>query len=186
MKTIPLVLTVLVASATGAQAQTTMQQMASAVGWSQSQETNPTESYAYTRYLLVGKSPSLQTIGNRPALAVNCIPGDGTRHGKFLNANLLAATSLKVDWVEPEEIHGMNYLPKVVVKVRTDDSKNSNVEENWAAGNDKASATIPRETLKKILESHSVSIDTKDDHGAPLPMNFDIPNASSIERSCDL
>jgi hypothetical protein len=160
----------------------------SAQMWQKSQQTDSARTFTYSRYTLSGKfqvSPQEQAA-NRPALAVDCIPGKGSAPagGKFLAANLLAESPLKIVYVEPEEIHGTSYYAKVVVRIRADGAKEE--EEKWSAGADKASASISRDTLKRILRAHSISITTDDDHGSQLAMQFEMPDATFVEQACDL
>ena len=164
------------------------QQPSSAPGWQPSQKTDTAGTYAYTRFTLVGKylaSPHGQAA-NRPALALDCIPGQGSHpdKGKFLAANLLVESTLKIVYVEPEEIHGTSYFPKVVVRYRADGAKEE--EQKWSAGADKTSASIPKDSLKKILRAHTVAITAADDSGSPVAMQFVMPDAALVEQGCSV
>jgi hypothetical protein len=156
--------------------------------WRQSQRTDAAAGTTYTRFTLVGKF--LKTpegdVSNRPALVVDCIPGKGSGRakGKFESASLLVGTNLKIDYVEPVEIHGTSYYPKVSVRYRMDDAKDE--EEKWSPGTDKASASVPKDSFKKILRTQSVDITAADDHGSQIVMKFDMPDPTPVEGACNV
>ena len=155
------------------------QQPSATQGWQQSQQTDATREITYTHFTLVGKSSQ-----GRPILVLDCLPAKESYRGKgkVLNANLLAGIPLKVEYVEPEEIHGTSYFRKVTVRYRYDDGKEE--VEKWSLGSDKTSLAIPKEALKKILRAHSVEITAQDEHGSPLTMRFDTSNPTSVEETC--
>jgi hypothetical protein len=98
--------------------------------------------------------------------------------------NLLVGTTLKIVYIEPEEIHGTSYYPKVSVRYRMD---NANEElEQWSAGTEKTSASIPVGSLKKMLRAHTVEITADDDRGLPVVMEFDMPDPTPVEAGCDV
>jgi hypothetical protein len=160
----------------------------SAPVWRQSQETDAAGGTTYTRFTLVGKfltSPQ-DEVSSRPALVVDCIPGKGAHSpkGRFLAGSLLVGTTLKIVYVEPEEIHGTSYFPKVAVRYRTDDAKEE--EENWSPGTEKTSASIDKDSLKKILRARTVAISADDDRGSQVAMKFDMPNPTLVEEGCSV
>jgi len=155
------------------------QQPSATQGWQQSQQTDAARDVTYTHFTLTGKSPH-----GRPMLALDCLPAKESYRGKgkILNANLLAGIPLKVEYVEPEEIHGTSYFRKVTVRYRNDDGKEE--VEKWSLGSDNTSLAIPKEALKKILRAHSVEITAQDEHGSPVTMRFDFSNPTSVEETC--
>jgi hypothetical protein len=164
------------------------QQSSSAHVWRQSQKTDTFRGFTYTQFTLTGKfarSPQ-DDASNRPALVVDCIPGKGAHHskGKFLAGNLLVGTTLKIEYIEPEEIHGTSYLQKVSVRYRTDDAKEE--EEKWSPGADKTSVSVPKSALKKILRAHAFEMTAADDRGVQLVMQFDMPDATPVEEGCNV
>jgi hypothetical protein len=188
MKPNPLLLLVPLAWASFGFAEPAPQQPSSAHGWRQSQKTDAARAMTYTQFTLVGKfltSPQ-NVVSDRPALVMDCIPAteSPSAKGRFLAANLLVGTTLKVVYVEPEEIHGMSYLPKVVLRYRTDQAKEE--EEKWSPGTEKTSASIPNDALKKILRAHTVAITMDDDHGSQIAMQFDMSDATPVEAGCDV
>lgn len=156
--------------------------------WRQSQKTNTADRYTYSRFILVGKfAPSRHGVGaNRPALALDCIPGTGAHpvKGKFLAANLLVGTTLKIVYVEPDEAHGIAYFPKVVVHYQTEGAKDE--EDKWSSATDKTSLSIPKDSLKKMLRARTVAITADDDHGSQVAMQFDMPDPTLVEDSCNV
>jgi hypothetical protein len=104
--------------------------------------------------------------------------------GKFVAGNLLVGIPLKIDYIEPEEIHGTSYFPKVVVHYRINDTKEA--EERWAPGTDKLSSSISKDSLKKMLRSRTVEISTHDDHGKDIAMQFDMPDPAPVDAACNL
>jgi hypothetical protein len=154
-------------------------------GWTESRESNAVESYNFTRFALEGTVASGASM--HPKLAVSCIPaanaGSGTR-GKFLSASVHFGAPIKVEMIEPMEIHGLNYLPKVGVRYRTDGAK-SDEKDFWTPGAEKTSAVIPRDVLKTLLAARSVSITASDDHGTPIAMTFDMPDNAPVRAACN-
>jgi len=154
--------------------------------WQTQKITDDVSSISFTRFTLAGQfTASPGQAANRPALVVDCIPGDSAgSKGKLLVSSLQVGTKLKVVYVEPEEIHAMSYYPKVAVQLRTDDA--SQGDENWSPGTDNMSISVGKESLKKILRAHSASITASDEHGSPLAMRFDLSDSKPIENACNL
>jgi hypothetical protein len=167
-------------------------QTASSAGWHQSQHRDAADSYTFTRFELVGRFVgSSAAQADRPALRVDCIPGAHSHRAKFLVADLLVGTTLKILYVEPEEIRGIDYFPKVDVRYSTDGS--SETAQQWPAGtdriptakpSDKTSATVPKDALKKILRAHTAAITLTDEHDAPVELQFKIPDPAAVEAAC--
>jgi hypothetical protein len=157
--------------------------------WQQSQMTNAADAFRYSRFTLEGKflAASHDVGRNRPALVVDCIPAKESPRGRstFLTGNLIVGTSLKIIYVEPEEIRGTSYFPKVVVRYRTDDAKKAE-QDQWSPGVDKASASVPKHSLKEILRAHTIAITARDDHGRRIAMQFEMPDPTPVEQSCDV
>jgi hypothetical protein len=151
-------------------------------------ETPKPDDSSTARFTLVGKflkSPQTD-VPNRPALVLDCIPAT-TSHkseGKFVAANLLVGILLKIDYIEPEEIHGTSYYPKVVIHYRINDTKEE--EEKWTPGTDKLSASISKDWVKKILRARTVEVSTRDDRGKDIAMQFDVPDPAPVEAACNL
>ena len=163
-------------------------------GWSTSQKTDPAGTYTFTRFTLGGSFLGSPAPADRPALIVDCIPGGqgGRRKGKFLNAAVLVGATLKIDYVEPAEIRGVSYYPKVAVHYDIDGDTG---QDNWAPGtdrvpaatpSDKTSASIPKGVIKRVLRGHSLSLSADDEHGAELRMQFDIADAKAVEAACNI
>lgn len=188
MKSTPLLLLVALAWASFGFAQSTPQRPSSAQMWQTSQKTDPAGTMTFTRFTLAGKflSPPHVKAPNRPALTVDCIPANESHHskGKFLAANLLVGAVLKIVYVEPEEIRGTSYYPKVAVRVRMDDAQDE--EGQWSSGTDKISTSIPKDSLKKILRAHTVAITADDPSGAQIAMRFDMPDPTAVEEACNV
>jgi hypothetical protein len=188
MKPTPLLLPASLAWASFAFAQPAVQQPAPANAWLQSQKSDAAHTYTYPRFTLVGKflTPPHDAAANRPALAVDCIPGKGSEHpkGKFLAANLIVGSPVKIVYVEPEEIRGMSYYPKVALRYRADGAKDK--EDKWSVGADKVSASIPKEALKEFLRARTVAISLEDDRDSQVAIQFDMPDAAQVERSCNV
>jgi hypothetical protein len=170
-------------------------QAASGHGWRESQHRDAADTYTFTRFTLVGKflTPLPGQVPDRPALTLDCIPPSESNRAKFLAADLLVGTTLKILYVEPEEIRGTNYFPKVAVRYRTDDSKEE--DRTWGAGtdrvptgkpSDKTSTTVPTDALKKMVHAHTVAITVQNDQGAPVQMQFDMPDSTPIEATCNV
>ena len=175
MRTIPLLLLVPLAWPSFDFAAPALPQPSSANVWQQAQKTNAADAFTYSRFTLEGKflTPSHDLVTNRPAFVVDCIPAKESPRGKstFLTGSLVVGTTLKIVYVEPEEIRGISYFPKVVVRYRTDDAKKAE-QEQWSPSSDKASASVPKHSLKEILRAHTVAITANDDHGRKIAMRF--------------
>ncbi len=154
--------------------------------WRQSQKTDAARGITYTQFTLTGKfpKPPQPEVTNRPALVVDCAPNKRSRESKFASAELLVGVPLKIDYVEPSEIRGTSYYPKVAVRYRVDDAKEE--QENWDPGTDKASTSLSKDVLKKILRAHTLQITASDDKGSPIVMQFDMPDSKPVETSCHL
>ena len=188
MKPSPLLLLASLAWASCGFAQQSPPQPQSAQAWQQSQNSDAARTYTYQRFTLVGKflTPPHDPAANRPALAVDCIPGSSSHHpkGEFLAANLLVGSGLKIVYVEPEEVRGTSYYPKVAVRYNADGTKDK--EDKWSVGADKISAAIPKDALKEFLRAHRVAINLDDDQGSQVAMQFDLPDATLVAHSCNV
>ena len=162
--------------------------------WQQSQKTDAAAGTEFTRFALTGKfvkSPQ-GDVATSPTLALDCIPGkESYRHkSRFVGGNLVVGSPLKVHYVEPEEIHGTSYFPKVSIRYRLDGAKEES--ERWSPGTDKPSASvpisasIPIEAVRKILRAHTVEITAEDAGGAPVVIQFDMPDPSAVEEGCNV
>ena len=168
-------------------ADTAPSQSPAAGSWRQAPTSDAAGTMTFTRYTLLGKfSASPRGQPDRPALAVDCLSAAESHasKGRFLAANLLVGIPVRIVYVEPEEIHGMSYLPKVAVVLRANAGNND--EEQWPVGADKSSAAVPKDALKTILHARTVEITAADDHGAPIKMTFDIPQSDFVENGCNV
>jgi hypothetical protein len=187
MKPTPLLLLVPLAWVSFGFASPSPQQSSSAHGWRQAQKTDAARAITYMQFTLVGKFlTSPQDASDRPALSVDCIPGRESHSpkGTFLAANLLVGSTLKIFYVEPEEIRGTSYFPKVAVRYRADGAREE--EEKWSPGTEKTSASIPKGALKKILRARTVAITADDDRGSQVAMQFDMPDPMLVEEACNV
>jgi|SRR5580700_7705959 hypothetical protein len=163
-----------------------------ASSWRQSQKADAAAGTSYTRFTLAGKflKSTSGDVANRPTVVLDCAPAEEShRHkARFLAGNLVVGTPVKIVFVEPEEIHGTSYYPKVSIRYRLDDAKEE--LEKWPAGAEKTSpnttpsASIPGDALKKMLRAHTVEITADDDHGSPVVMQFDMPDPAPVEAAC--
>jgi hypothetical protein len=189
MKTNPLLLLMPLAWASLCLADPAPQQPPSMNAWLQSQRTNVADAYGYSRFTLLGKfiTSSRDAAANRPAFVVDCIPADESPRSRatFLAGNLIVGTPLKIVYVEPEEIRGISYFPKVAVRYRTDNAKRDE-QEQWSPTSDKTSASVPKQSLKELLRARTVAITAMDDHGRKVAMQFDMPDPSLVEQSCNV
>jgi hypothetical protein len=156
--------------------------------WRQSQKTDATRGATYAQFTLTGKFLKAPQhggdISNRPALLVECNLGKESHKGKFESATLLVGAGLKIIYVEPEEIHGTSYFPKVLVHYRVNDTKEE--EDQWSPGSDKASVAVPKDAFKKILRAQTVDLTMTDDSGAEIVMKFDLPDSKGVEEACNV
>jgi hypothetical protein len=155
--------------------------------WRQSQKTDAAAGGATdARFTLAGKflKAPQGDVPNRPAFVLDCVPGEESHRakGRFLAGSLVVGTTLKIIYVEPEEIHGTSYFQKIAIRYRVDNSKEE--LEKWSPGTEKASVSVPLGLLKKMLRAHSVEITANDDRGSPIVMEFDMPDPTPVETGC--
>jgi hypothetical protein len=188
MKPTPLLLLIALASPAIGFAAPAPQPSSTSPDWRQTQKTDAVSGTVYTRFTLVGSflSAPQQVAADRPALVLDCVPAKGSSasQGKLLAGNLLVGTTVKIVYVEPEEIHGIAYFPKVDVRFRADGNKEA--KEEWSAGAEKTSAAIPKDSLEKILHARSFAISADDASGSRLAMQFDIPDATLVKEGCNV
>lgn len=159
---------------------------ASVQEWVKSQESADTSGTTYLLFTLAGKFirlPKSETA-NPPNLAVECklSKRSGESNGKFSSGSLQVGIPLRIDWVEPEVIHGIGYYPKISVRVRLDDGKA--LQGLWVPGTDKTSDSFQKNILKKILRAHTILITTHEKSGEEVAVQFDMPDPSQIAKAC--
>jgi len=162
--------------------------------WQQSQKTDAASGTDNTRFTLAGrfaKSPQ-GAVPDAPTIVLDCVPGkESYRHkGRFVAGNLVVGSPLKVLYVEPEEIHGTSYFPKVSIRYRLDGAKEE--VEKWSPGTEKTSASVPTsasipvDAVKKMLRAHAVEITAEDAGGSPVVVQFDMPDPALVEEGCNV
>jgi len=161
------------------------QQQPSTQEWRQTERTDPVRG-DYTRYTIVGKFLKVPPgdTAPRPSLVVDCSTHNRSHKSKFVRGTLVVGDPLKIDWVEPEEIHGISYFPKVDVVYRLNDAKED--KEQWTPSTDKTSASFSKNSLEKMLGAHTIEITAQDQSGSPIVMQFDMPDPTLIEQGCDV
>jgi hypothetical protein len=154
-------------------------------GWQLAQKPDASHENSPAQFSLPGKfiSRPQKDPGTPPELAVSC---KRRRLGKrFISAYWEVGALLKIDYVEPDEIKaGTSYYPKVNVQYRLDDGKEE--KDQWTPGTEKASVSIPKKTLEKMLQAHTVQIKVPDYTGREISVQFDIPDSSQVGATCDL
>jgi hypothetical protein len=185
MKPASLFLVLSLACASFAFSSTTLQHQPSTQEWRQTQRTDPVRG-PYTRYTLAGKFQQVPSgdSTDRPSLVVDCGTYNRSHKSKFFRGTLVVGDPLKIDWVEPEQIEGISYFPKVDVVYRLNDSKED--KEQWTPSADKTSATFSKGSLEKMLRARSVEITTQDKSGSPIIMQFDMPDSTPLQQGCDV
>jgi hypothetical protein len=165
---------------------TSSQQQSSSQAWKQTQRTDAVRG-AYTRFTLVGKflkSPQGDDASNQPAMVVDCSTYNRSHRSKFWRGSLVVGDPLKIEWVEPEQIEVMSYYPKVAVVYRLNDGKEQ--KEDWTPGTAKTSASFPKSSFEKILRAQTLELTADDNHGSQVVMQFDLPDPTPVEQSCDV
>jgi hypothetical protein len=157
--------------------------------WRQSPKTDSASGIAYSQFTLGGKFVKWpeKDASNRPTLEVDCKDEgrSGGSKGTFWRAYLLAGTPLAIKYVEPDQITaGVSYYPKIAVRYRLNAEKEK--AEQWSPGADKSSASIPKETLKRMIEAHTVVISLNENGGAEVSGQFEIPDSSEVGKACDM
>jgi len=161
------------------------QKSTSATGWVQTKKTEPGGEASQIQFTLAGKflTRPQRDPGTPPTLVMMCHPR-GSR-GRFISASVNVGAPLAVQYVEPEEIKaGMSYYPKVEVHYRLDDSKEEKAQ--WTPGSDKASVSLPKDEVKKMLAAHTAQFTVAENRAGEITMQFDIPDSTQVETVCDL
>jgi hypothetical protein len=185
MKPIPLLVVLLMAGGSVGFAAAASQDSPGTPSWQLALRNDAARDYPYTRFTLAGKFVNTDGAA-APSMIVDC-DTDRASHpltGRVLSASVSAGAALKIIYVEPLEIHGTSYFPKVAVRYRTDGAPEE--RQDWPAGPDKLSAVIPNESLARILRARSIAIIAEDNRGAPVTMRFDLPNSTSVREGCDV
>jgi hypothetical protein len=186
MKPTPVLLFVPLALASFAFRATGPQQQSPLQTWKQTEKTDAFRG-KYTRFTLVGKflkSPKGDDASKRPAVVVDCSPDNRSHKSKFWRGNLVVGDPLKIEWVEPEQIEVMSYYPKVAVVYRLNDGKQD--KENWTPGTNKTSASFPKSSFEKILRAQTLELNAEDNLGLQVVMQFDMPDPTPVEQTCDV
>jgi hypothetical protein len=169
-------------------AQSAPQATASPRVWRQSQNNDTARTFTHTQFTLTCKflSPPHDPVADRPALALDCNPGSGSHSSKrrFHTANLLVGTTLKILYVEPEEIRGTSYFSKLALRYRTHGGKEE--QDQWSPGTDKTSVSSPKESVKQLLRAHNVAIMVDDNRRSQVAMQYDLPDPALIEQGCNV
>jgi hypothetical protein len=161
-------------------------QLLSGKEWRQSPKTDAAHQAPYSEFTLAGKFLKWPQgdVTARPSLALDCTAEGQSRgaKGRFLQGYLLVGTPLKIDYVEPEVIHGTSYFPMVSVRYRLDNGKMRS--EEWQPGTDRNSVSIPTNMLKNLLHAHTVLINVDENQAAEVSMQFDIPDSTQVGEAC--
>jgi hypothetical protein len=162
-------------------------QPASGQDWQESQKTD-SHGGTYTQYMLAGKfikRPHAE-VSAQPSLVVGCELAQESRWSKagFKEASLRVGANLKIDYVEPQEIHGTSYYQKNSVQYRLDDGKVERDE--WTPGAERTSVSIPKEAMKKFLGAHTVLVTVNEDSAGEIEMQFDMPDPGKVAQACHL
>ena len=161
------------------------QQAPSSRGWQRTQKTDAAREPTATQFSLPGKflTRPQKDPGDPPALVVVCKPH--ASKGRFSAASVNVGAPLDIEYVEPAEIKaGTSYFPKVSVRYRLDDGRET--KERWTPGTDKTSASIPKAALEKVLRARTVQIKVQEYRGGEITTQFDIPDSTLLATTCNL
>jgi hypothetical protein len=154
-------------------------------GWVQTKKNDPERTNPLVQFTLTGKILT-QTQKNAsvppPTISVTCHP-KGSR-GRFMSAHINLGTLLDVKYVEPQEIKGTSYDPKVDVRYRLDDGKEEKVQ--WNPTLDKNSVSLAKDDLRRLLASHSVQYTMNENPSGEISVQFDLPDSTQLQSVCEL
>jgi hypothetical protein len=162
---------------------------ASAQKWRQSQKSDAGRGITYVQFTLAGKFVKwpAKDAENRPTLEVDCRTPEetGGLMEKFWHAYFQAGIPLKIEYIEPPEIKGgISYLQKIAIRYRLDNGKEK--KEDWEAGPDKNSVSIPKDALKKMIEAHNVVITVNEDKAGEVTAQLQMPDSGEVAQTCGL
>jgi hypothetical protein len=189
MKLSPVVLALpLFASFLCALAPARAQQAPSTHGWQQSDKTDPNRAISTIQFTLFGRftDPPRGSVPGPPSIVLVCEPSDHKRAGtgKYINGYVQVGSPLKVDYVEPSEIHGTSYYPEVPVNFRVDNEKPQDTK--WPPRSDKTSIALDKDAAKKLLHGREVVISTTEPFESQIVMHFDVPDSTAVFTTCGI
>lgn len=158
----------------------------SSSGWVKTSQSSDASGNTVAHFAATGRfiKPPGGENPSPPSLDVDCRPDIQPRplRDKFSEGSLRVGTPLKIEWVEPQVVHGIGYYPKVSIRYRIDDSKATRSQ--WAAGADKSSAVFTKDMLKKLLRAKTVMMEVRDKQENVISMHFDLAGADPVAAAC--
>jgi hypothetical protein len=156
--------------------------------WQQSGKSDPSRGILTSQFTLTGGfvDPPHGKEPGPPSIVLNCEPlerKNGTE-GKFVSGYIQVGAPLQVKYVEPDQIEGNSYLPKVDLTYHVDSEKPQDVQ--WPPRSDKTAVSLDKEAVRKILRGHTVVITVKDFFETPVVMQFDVPESSEVLSTCGI
>lgn len=164
------------------------QQAPSTRGWQQSDKTDTNRAITTIQFTLFGRftDPPRGSVPGPPSIVLVCEPSDHKRTGtgKYISGYIQVGSPLKVDYVEPSEIHGTSYYPEVPVNFHVDNEKSEDAM--WAPRSDKTSIALDKDAAKKLLRGREVVISATEPFESQIVMHFDIPDSTAVLTTCGI
>jgi hypothetical protein len=183
----PLRLLLLLALATSMVPLFAQEQSRASHGWQRAEKQDPARGIPATQFTLTGRylDPPRGNVQGPPSIVLSCVPPKKAgAEGRFLNGYVQAGTPLKVEFVEPSEIHGTSYFQDIAVEYHVDNEKPQNV--NWSARSDKTSVALDKEAARKILRGHEVALSMEEPFESKVVLHFDIPDSTDVLNTCGI
>lgn len=157
-------------------------------GWQKTDKPDPGRGIVATQFTLTGRflDPPRGSVPGPPAIVLGCLPSKSGAggEGKFLTGYVQTGTPLKVQFVEPSEIHGTSYYQEIAVQYHVDNEKPQNVQ--WPPRSDKTSVALDKDAVKKILRGHELVLSMEEPFESQVVMHFDVPDSTEVLNTCGI
>lgn len=154
-------------------------------GWQKTDKPDPVRGSPATQFTLTGRflDPPRGNVPGPPSIVLSCAI---SKHGggKFLSGYVQAGTPLKVEFVEPTEIHGTSYYQEITVEYHVDNEKPQNVQ--WSPRSDKTSVALDKDAIKKILRGRELVLSMEEPFESHVVIHFDVPDSTDVLNACGI
>lgn len=157
-------------------------------GWQRVEKPDPGRGVLSTQFTLTGRflDPPRGNVPGPPSIVLSCLPSKSgpSAEGKFLSGYIQTGTPLKVDFVEPSEIHGTSYFPEISVQYHVGNEKPQNVQ--WPPRSDKTSISLDKDSAKKLLRGRELVLSMEEPFESQVVLHFDIPDSADVLNTCGI
>lgn len=162
------------------------QNPAASANWQKAERFDSGRNLTLTEFTLTGRftSPPRGNAPGPPSIVLDCLPHKHGDEGKFLSGWVQVNSPLRIRFVEPTEIRNNSYNQEVFVTWHVASEKPRNAQ--WPPRSDKTSATLDKETVKKLLGDHQLGISMEEPFESEIVMQFDVPDSVDVLNACGI